>query len=151
MDCFSKDCDNFGLIINTKKTKVMYQPAHGKPFQETHITVKGQQLQAVDNFTYLVHPLSCHQHWCWDQQQGCQSQRHLWEAPRECVGAERYQHTHQAEGLPCSFTHNTALCLWDLDRLQQTRQTAQPLSHKLPPSIDSSTSSGRTKFKIQRS
>ena len=31
----------------------MYQPAPGKPYQESHITVKGQNLQAVDNFTYL--------------------------------------------------------------------------------------------------
>ena len=46
-------CDNFGLTISTKKTEVMYQPAPGKPYQESHITVKGQNLQAVDNFTYL--------------------------------------------------------------------------------------------------
>jgi len=31
----------------------MYQPAPGKPYQESQITVKGQNLQAVDNFTYL--------------------------------------------------------------------------------------------------
>ena len=53
MDCFSRACDNFGLTISTKKTEVMYQPAPGKPYQEPHIMVKGQNLQAVDNFTYL--------------------------------------------------------------------------------------------------
>ena len=55
MNCSSQGCDNFGL---TKKTKVMYQPAPGKPYQEPHITVKGQNLQAVDNFTYQCSKLS---------------------------------------------------------------------------------------------
>ena len=36
----------------------MYQAAPGKPYQEKHITVKGQNLQAVDNFTYLGSTLS---------------------------------------------------------------------------------------------
>ena len=58
MDCFSGACDNFGLTISTKKTEVMYQPAPGKPYQEPHVTVKGQKLQAVDNFTYLGSTLS---------------------------------------------------------------------------------------------
>ena len=54
-NCSSQGCENFGL---TKKTKVMYQPAPGKPYQEPHITVKGQNLQVVDNFTYLGSTLS---------------------------------------------------------------------------------------------
>lgn len=58
MDCFSRACDNFGLTISTKKTEVMHQPAPGKPYQEPHIIVKGQKLQAVDNFTYLGSTLS---------------------------------------------------------------------------------------------
>ena len=58
MDCFSKACDNFGLTISTKKTEVMYQPAPGKPYQEPRITVKGQDLQAVEDFTYLGSTLS---------------------------------------------------------------------------------------------
>lgn len=58
MDCFSQACDNFGLTISTKKTEVMYQPAPGKPYQEPRITVKGQNLQAADNFTYLGSILS---------------------------------------------------------------------------------------------
>ena len=57
MNCLShaQGCDNFGL---TKKTEVMYQLAPGKPYQEPHITVKGQNLQAVDNFTYQGSTLS---------------------------------------------------------------------------------------------
>jgi len=58
MDCFSKACGNFGLIINTKKTKLMYQPTPGQPYQEPHIMVKGQELQTVDSFTYLGSTLS---------------------------------------------------------------------------------------------
>uniref|UniRef100_A0A8C7WPE7 Reverse transcriptase domain-containing protein n=1 Tax=Oryzias sinensis TaxID=183150 RepID=A0A8C7WPE7_9TELE len=58
MDAFSSACDNFGLTINIKKTEVMYQPAPGKPYQEPNITVKGQRLQDVENFTYLGSTLS---------------------------------------------------------------------------------------------
>jgi len=58
MDKFSSACDNFGLTISTKKTEVMHQPAPGKPYQEPVIHVKGQKLQAVDNFTYLGSTLS---------------------------------------------------------------------------------------------
>ena len=36
----------------------MYQAAPEKPYQEKHITVNGQNLQAVDNFTYLGSTLS---------------------------------------------------------------------------------------------
>ena len=36
----------------------MYQAVPGKPYQEKHITVKGQNLQAVDKFTYLGSTLS---------------------------------------------------------------------------------------------
>ena len=58
MNCFSLACDNFGLTISTKKTEVMYQPAPGKPYKAPRIMVKGQELQAVDNFTYLGSTLS---------------------------------------------------------------------------------------------
>ena len=58
MDHSSQGCDNFVLITSTKKTEVMYQAAPEKPYQEKHITVNGQNLQAVDNFTYLGSTLS---------------------------------------------------------------------------------------------
>ena len=32
---------------------MIYQPAPGKPYKEPIITVKGQRLQVVDNFTYF--------------------------------------------------------------------------------------------------
>ena len=46
------------LTISIKKTKVVYQPAPGKPYKEPTITVKGQRLQVVDRFTYLGSTLS---------------------------------------------------------------------------------------------
>ncbi|KAF7248111.1 RNA-directed DNA polymerase from mobile element jockey [Varanus komodoensis] len=58
MDKFAVACDNFGLLINTEKTKVMHQPALKAQYQEPTITVKGQKLQAVDPFTYLGSTLS---------------------------------------------------------------------------------------------
>ena len=46
-------CNNFGLTISIKKTEVMHQPTSGKTYTEPHITSNGQQLKAVDKFTYL--------------------------------------------------------------------------------------------------
>ena len=42
-------CDNFQLKISTKKTEVVHQPAHVKPYSEPTITVNGQKLQVVDS------------------------------------------------------------------------------------------------------
>ena len=58
MDCFWRACDNFGLTISTKMARATHQPVPGKPYQEPHITLNGQSLQAVDNFTYLGSTLS---------------------------------------------------------------------------------------------
>ena len=58
MDKLSSACNNFGLTISTKKTKVMHQPAPNRPYQEPFICVKGQKLQPVDKFMYLGSTLS---------------------------------------------------------------------------------------------
>lgn len=58
IDRLSTACDNFGLSISLKKTEVMFQPAPSNPYQEPIITVKGEKLQAVENFTYLGITLS---------------------------------------------------------------------------------------------
>ena len=55
MDQVSDSCDSYDLTISIKKTEVVYQPAPGKPYKEPSVTVKGQRLQVVDKFTYLVH------------------------------------------------------------------------------------------------
>jgi hypothetical protein len=58
MNKFSNACNNFGLTINVLKTEVMYQPAPGKTHYHPCITVNGNILQSVDNFTYLGSTLS---------------------------------------------------------------------------------------------
>ena len=58
VDRMSKACDNFQLTISTKKTEVVHQPAHGKPYSEPTITVNGQKLQVVDEYIYLGSTLS---------------------------------------------------------------------------------------------
>ena len=44
VDQVSDSCDSYDLTISTKKTDVVYQPAPGKPYKETTITVKGRQV-----------------------------------------------------------------------------------------------------------
>ena len=89
-NCSSQGCENFGL---TKKTKVMYQPAPGKPYQEPHITVKGQNLQAVDNFTYQGSTLSRVVHI--DMLKSTKGllgpERRLRKTPGECLRADSHQ------------------------------------------------------------
>ena len=42
----------------SKTLELVYRPAPGKPYKELTITVKGQQMQIVDKFTYLGSTLS---------------------------------------------------------------------------------------------
>ena len=49
MDQVSQSCDNY-LIISTKKTEVVHQPAPGKPYNEPTITLNGQNMKVVDIF-----------------------------------------------------------------------------------------------------
>ena len=49
---------NFQLTISTKKTEVVHQPAPGKPYSESTITVNEFFFQVVDKFTYLGRTLS---------------------------------------------------------------------------------------------
>ena len=58
VDKFSMVCDNFDLTSSPKKTDVMHQPAPGKPYIESNITIKGQRLKVVEKFTYLGSTLS---------------------------------------------------------------------------------------------
>ena len=58
MDRFASSCRNFGLTISTKKTEVMFQPAPQQRYMKPNITVEGETLKAVDNFTYLGSAIS---------------------------------------------------------------------------------------------
>lgn len=54
IDHFSSACKNLGIRIRTKKTVVLYQSAPRKTYTEPIISVKDQNLSAVDKFTYLT-------------------------------------------------------------------------------------------------
>nr|VZI46420.1 unnamed protein product [Spirometra erinaceieuropaei] len=58
MDLFSAACENFGLVINTEKTAVMHQPPPDAVCFTPQINLNGDQLQEMDNFTYLGSTLS---------------------------------------------------------------------------------------------
>ncbi|BHF71136.1 hypothetical protein SprV_0401419100 [Sparganum proliferum] len=59
MDLFSAACENFGLVINTKKTVVMHQPTPNTAHSAPQISVNETQPQVVDNFPYPGSTLSC--------------------------------------------------------------------------------------------
>lgn len=54
----STACNNFGVIMSTKKTEVILYPAPYNLYQDPCITVKGQCLQATENFMYLGRTLT---------------------------------------------------------------------------------------------
>ena len=58
VDQVSDSCDSYDRTISIKKIEVVYQPAPGKLYKESTITVKGQRLQVVDKITYLGSTLS---------------------------------------------------------------------------------------------
>nr|VZI23439.1 unnamed protein product [Spirometra erinaceieuropaei] len=61
MDLISAAYENFGLVINTKKTVVMHQPPPNSataPNAPPQISVNETQLQVVENFPYLGSTLS---------------------------------------------------------------------------------------------
>ncbi|BHF71988.1 hypothetical protein SprV_0401505100 [Sparganum proliferum] len=53
IDLFTAAYDNFGLIIDTKKTVTVRQSPSNVAYVSPQINVNGAQMQAVDNFTYL--------------------------------------------------------------------------------------------------
>ena len=54
VDRMPKACAKFQHTISTKKTEEVHQPASGKPYSESTITVNGQKLQVVDKSPILV-------------------------------------------------------------------------------------------------
>nr|VZH91200.1 unnamed protein product [Spirometra erinaceieuropaei] len=59
MDLIASACENFGMIINTEKTVVIYQlPPTTAHHNESQTNGNGTQMQVVDNFTYLGSTLS---------------------------------------------------------------------------------------------
>nr|VZI24296.1 unnamed protein product [Spirometra erinaceieuropaei] len=58
IDLFAAVCDYFVSVINTETTVIMYRTQPDAAFFAPQINMKGVQLQAVDNFTYLGSTLS---------------------------------------------------------------------------------------------
>ena len=59
MALFDGACSKFGMTISIKKkTEVMFQPAPGEPYTAPRILIDGQELNAVERFTYLGSTLS---------------------------------------------------------------------------------------------
>ena len=58
MDMSSTVCEEFGLTISTKKTKVMYQPNSAVPCTKPTITRGGQKLAVAYKFTFPGSTLS---------------------------------------------------------------------------------------------
>ena len=50
---FTSAASQFGLIVNTDKTEVLYQPPPTTPYVAPIVTVNDVQLKAVQNFVYL--------------------------------------------------------------------------------------------------
>ena len=45
-------CTAFGLTISLKKTKAMFTPAPGEPYNELNIVINDTRLDVVDTFVY---------------------------------------------------------------------------------------------------
>ena len=58
MDCFSFAGTAFRLTISLKKTKVMFTPAPGEPYNEPNIVINDTRLDVVDTLAYLGSTLS---------------------------------------------------------------------------------------------
>ncbi|BHF69364.1 hypothetical protein SprV_0301240800 [Sparganum proliferum] len=58
MDLFVAACEDFNLVVNTDNTVVMHHLTSDVAYVTPQILVNGDQLHAVDNFTYLGGTLS---------------------------------------------------------------------------------------------
>ena len=52
-DKFAEAARMYGLAINTKKTKLMFQPASGNAYIAANVSVNGVSLKPVKEFCYL--------------------------------------------------------------------------------------------------
>ncbi len=81
----------------------MYQPVPGLPYQDPHITVREQELRAVDSFTYLGSTLS--------RVVNIDIEINNRIPKASATFAERTQSLHQAEDLPCGSVDHSHLRL----------------------------------------
>ena len=131
VDQVHDSCDSYDLTISIKKTKVVYQPAPGKPYKELNITVKGQRLQVVEKFTYLESTLSGVLHI--DDEVNARIARasaafgrlhgSVWD--RSGIRLDTKLKVYKAVVLP-------TLCMRNVDSLPTARQKTEPLPYELP-------------------
>ena len=58
MNRFAESASRFGLTISVKKSQVMFMPPRGATYVQPRITVGEDELQAVEQFTYLSSTIS---------------------------------------------------------------------------------------------
>ena len=111
MDQVSQSCENYDLIISTKKTEDVHKPTPGKPYNEPTITVNGDKLKVVDKFTYLGSTLSRVVHI--DDEVTARIAKPVWhsEDSVQMSGAKWNQAWHQAESLQGCGTSNPLVCV----------------------------------------
>ena len=99
----------------------------GKPYKEPTITVKGQQLQVVDKFTYLGSTLSKVVHI--DDEVNAKA----WAAFGWLRGSiwDRSGIKHKAEIIQICGAANTIICMQNLDSLPTACQKTEPLLYNL--------------------
>ena len=109
---FSRDCDNFGFTISTKKTEVMHQPAPRKMYHEPHIFVNDEPLKATDSFTYLGSTLSREANIDVELSiTDFPSQLCIWKTQEESVCTTRNHPIHQAKGIHGCGANRPAICM----------------------------------------
>ena len=115
VDQVSDSCDSYDLTISIKKTEVVYQPAHGKPYKEPTITVKSQRLQVVDKFTYLGSTLSRVVHI--DDEINARIAKASAAFGRKYLGLKWNQTWHKDESIQIGGAANTIIRMRNLDSL----------------------------------
>ena len=142
-------CDNFGLTISTKKTEVMYQPAPGKPYQESHITVKGQTYrQLTTSPIWVVHPIE----WCTSMLKSTTG----WLRP--AAPSEAYVRMSGSGGISASLLSWRSILQWYRPRsftparpgLSTAETPSSSTISTWAASAEFSTLDSRTTFRIQR-
>ena len=113
------------------KTDVMYQPASGKPYVASHITIKGQRLKVVEKFTCLAAPSlsvpSWMTRWTLYTQKRVQP---LADSIVMCGIVEASRRQLKSMDNELSFLPHP-LCLWNVDNLSTDYKEAKLLSRDL--------------------
>ena len=123
VDKFSMACDNFGLTISTKNTKVIHEPAPGTPYVEPVITIKGQRVKVVEKFMYLVMDDEVNTRLAKARAGFDRHNMNVWN--------KRRLRGNQNQGIQSCRSYPPPLWLWNMNNLIMAYKGAKPLSHEL--------------------